>query len=63
MKEQIYKKSKEGRSFYTIYIIGTIFAAIQGIEHLNWTFQLIKNWQLPEAPFFSKVFVQTFLHL
>ncbi len=49
------KASKGIQAFNTIYIIGIIFAFGKLIDYLQWTFQLIKKWSLPDEPFFSKV--------
>ncbi|MFK7951239.1 MAG: DUF2975 domain-containing protein [Ekhidna sp.] len=50
------KKTDQGiNAFNTIYIIGIVFATTKLIDYLQWTFQLIKKWNLPEEPFFSKV--------
>ena len=50
------KKTDKGiQAFNTIYIFGIIFAIGKLIDYLQWTFQLIKNWSLPDEPFFSKV--------
>ncbi|UII20844.1 DUF2975 domain-containing protein [Fulvivirga ligni] len=43
------------KAFKAIYLVGIIFAVMKLIEYLQWTFQLIKKWRLPEEPFFSKV--------
>ena len=50
------KKTDKGiKAFNTIYIIGVIFAATKLIDYLQWTFQLVKKWKLPDELFFSKV--------
>ncbi len=50
------KKANKGiQAFNTIYIIGIIFAFGKLIDYLQWTFQLVKEWNLPDEPFFSKV--------
>ncbi|SHI31351.1 DUF2975 domain-containing protein [Aquimarina spongiae] len=50
------KKTGTGiQAFNTIYIIGIIFVIGKLTDDLQWTFQLIKKWSLPEEPFFSKV--------
>lgn len=43
------------KAFNTIYLIGIVFAILKLIDYLQWTFQLIKKWNLPDEPFFSKV--------
>ena len=43
------------KAFNSIYIIGIFFAIGKLVEYLQWTFQLIKKWSLPDEPFFSKV--------
>lgn len=43
------------KAFNTVYIIGIIFAIGKLIEYLQWTFLLIRKWDLPDKPFFSKV--------
>lgn len=55
MKNKIKKTDKGIKAFNTIYIIGIIFAVIKLIDYLQWTFQLIRKWSLPDEPFFSKV--------
>lgn len=50
------KKTDKGiKAFNTIYIIGIVFAGMKLIDYLQWTFQLIRKWKLPQEPFFSKV--------
>ncbi|MFH4967298.1 DUF2975 domain-containing protein [Gaetbulibacter sp. M240] len=50
------KKTDKGiKAFNTIYMIGIVFAGTKLIDYLQWTFQLIKKWHLPDDPFFSKV--------
>lgn len=48
-------KDKGIVAFNSIYLIGIIFAIGKLIDYLQWTFQLIKKWNLPDEPFFSKV--------
>ncbi|MEL6558516.1 MAG: DUF2975 domain-containing protein [Bacteroidota bacterium] len=55
MNETITKTNKGIKAFNTIFIIGVFFATTKLINYLQWTFQLTKNWALPETPFFSKV--------
>lgn len=55
MKEITKKKNKGIKGFSTIYLIGLIFVGAKLLEYLQWTFQLIKNWSVPNDPFFSKV--------
>ena len=57
MKNGVTQKSKKKgiKAFRTIYVIGIIFAILKLIEYLNWTSQLVRNWNLPDEPFFSKV--------
>lgn len=55
MKETNKKSNNRFKAFSTLYIIGLIFVGSKLINHLKWTFQLVKNWKLPEEPFFSKV--------
>ncbi|WP_339881282.1 DUF2975 domain-containing protein [uncultured Algoriphagus sp.] len=43
------------KAFKAMFIIGVIFATTKLIDYLQWTFQLAKNWTLPQDPFFSKV--------
>ena len=43
------------KAFETIYYIGIIFASLKLLDYLKWTFQIIKNWNLPDQPFFSKI--------
>ena len=57
MENKTKNTDKGIKAFKTIYIIGIIFAGIKLIEYIQWTFQLIKNWELPEMPFFSKVYL------
>ena len=55
MKNKIKNTDKGIKAFNTVYIIGIVFAGMKLIEYLKWTFQLIRKWNLPEEPFFSKV--------
>lgn len=55
MKDKTKDTDKGIKAFNTIYVIGVIFAGMKLIEYLKWTFQLIKKWELPHEPFFSKV--------
>lgn len=55
MKNKTKNTAKGIKAFNIIYIIGIIFAIVKLIDYLLWTFQLIRNWSLPDAPFFSKV--------
>jgi len=57
MKNRTKKTDKGIKAFNTIYIIGIIFAGTKLIDYLQWTFQLVKKWRLPDEPFFSKVSV------
>lgn len=43
------------KAFNTIYFIGIVFAIMKLLDYLQWTFQLIRKWELPQEPFFSKV--------
>ncbi len=49
------KKNNRFKAFSTLYIIGLLFVGSKLVDYLKWTFQLVKNWNLPEEPFFSKV--------
>lgn len=50
------KKIDEGaNAFNLIYLIGIFFAIGKLLDYLQWTFQLVKKWSLPDEPFFSKV--------
>lgn len=49
------KKIKGLKAFNTFCFLGIVFAVIKLFYYLTWTFQLIKDWRLPEAAFFSKV--------
>ncbi len=55
MKDKTKKQGKGVKAFHTIYIIGVIFVVTKLIDYLQWTFQLVKKWKLPEEQFFSKV--------
>ncbi|WP_343854668.1 DUF2975 domain-containing protein [Fulvivirga kasyanovii] len=55
MKNKAKNTGKGIKAFNTIYIIGIVFAGVKLIDYLQWTFQLIKKWSLPDEPFFSKV--------
>lgn len=48
-------KTKGIKAFNTIFIIGIFFVVTKLISYLQWTFQLVKKWNLPEDQFFSKV--------
>ncbi len=43
--------------FNTLYVIGAFFAFTKMMAYLQWTFQLIRKWKLPNEPFFSKVVI------
>ena len=43
------------RSFSTLYVLGITFVGLKLINYLQWTFKLVRNWDLPGEPFFSKV--------
>lgn len=49
------KATKGIKSFETIYYFGIIFAILRLVAYFKWTFQLIRKWDLPEEPFFSKI--------
>lgn len=55
MKNTTKKTGKGIKAFNTIYIVGIIFAGMKLIDYLKWTLQLIRKWNLPDEPFFSKV--------
>ncbi len=55
MKKKTQKTDKGIEAFNTIFIIGVVFATMKLLDYLQWTFQLIRKWELPEEPFFSKV--------
>jgi len=55
MNGTITKSDKGIKTFNTLFVMGVVFATTKLINYLQWTFQLVKNWNLPEAPFFSKV--------
>lgn len=56
MKNKQPKRSdKTVEIFNTIFIIGVFFTFTKMIDYLQWTFQLIKKWELPNEPFFSKI--------
>lgn len=57
MNSRIKTPDKGIKAFNTIYIFGIVFAGIKLIDYLQWTFQLIKEWSLPDKPFFSKVYL------
>lgn len=43
------------KAFNTIFIFILIFAGWKLFDYLQWTFRLIRKWNLPDEPFFSKV--------
>lgn len=43
------------KAFSTLYMVGVIFAITKLINDLKWTYQLTKNWEIPEQPFFTKI--------
>lgn len=49
------KGSKGRNAFLIIYFVGLILVAEQLIHYAQWTILLIKNWELPNQPFFSKI--------
>lgn len=55
MKDRTKNTGKGIKAFHTIYVIGIVFAVVKLIDHLRWTFQLIRKWNIPDEPFFSKV--------
>lgn len=55
MKNKLKTTDKGIEAFNTIYIIGIVFAGLKLINYLQWTFQLLRKWELPDEPFFSKV--------
>jgi hypothetical protein len=55
MTDKTKNTDKGIKAFNTIYVIGIVFAGIKLIDYLQWTFQLIRKWELPKEPFFSKV--------
>lgn len=55
MKSKLQPKLKGLYALRTISIIGILFALYKLTYYLNWTYQLVTNWSLPEIPFFSKV--------
>jgi hypothetical protein len=55
MKSNTQKTTTGFKAFNTVYFIGSAFAALKLLDYLQWTVQLARKWQLPEAPFFSKV--------
>lgn len=55
MKTRTKKTAKGIKAFNTLYFFGIIFAGTKLIDYLQWTFRLVKNWSLPDEPFFSKV--------
>ncbi len=55
MKTKEKNTAKSIKNFGIIYTIVIIFAIFKLFTYLKWTFQLVKNWQLPNEPFFSKV--------
>ena len=57
MTDKTKNTDKGIKTFNTIYIIGIVFAGMKLIDYLQWTFQLIRKWELPEEPFFSKVYM------
>jgi hypothetical protein len=53
-----HKRNNTGiNAFSFLYFVGIIFVVEQIIEYSQCTVQLAKRWQLPEAPFFSKIIV------
>ncbi len=55
MTDRTKNTNKGIKAFNTIYIIGIIFVGMKLIHYLQWTFRLIRRWELPDEPFFSKV--------
>lgn len=49
------KTIKGLKAFNTFCFLGIAFAVSKLFTYLTWVFQLIKDWSLPETPFFSKV--------
>lgn len=55
MNNKTKNTNKGFKAFNLIYIIGIFFAIGKLVDYLQWTFQLLKKWTLPDEPFFSKV--------
>ncbi len=54
--ESTSKHSSKGiNAFSFLYYGGLIMVSTKLIQYGQWIFQLIKNWSLPEEPFFSKI--------
>lgn len=50
------KKSSKGISAFSfLYYGGLVIVCTKLIQYGQWIFQLLKNWRLPEEPFFSKI--------
>lgn len=59
MKKRTKNKDNQFKAFQTLFAIGVITAFLKFIDYIKWTFNLIRNWELPEAPFFSNVNLST----
>lgn len=55
MTDKSENPGKGVKAFNTIFIFILIFAGWKLFDYLQWTFQLVRKWQLPDEPFFSKV--------
>ena len=49
------KQFKGINAFLTLYFIAVIIVVEQLIKYSQWTVQLVKKWELPKEPFFSKI--------
>lgn len=52
---ELKKKLKGIKFFNVLYFIGVIVMANKMLDYLHWTFLLIRKWEIPQEPFFSRV--------
>ena len=41
--------------FNSLYIVGLFFLILKIANNLQWIFKLVRKWEIPKDPFFSKI--------
>ena len=54
-KQKPEKEFKGISAFSLLYFVGLILVIEQLIDYSQWTSRLLRKWELPDAPFFSKI--------
>lgn len=49
------KSDKGINAFTMLYFVGVILVVERLINYTQWTVKLLKHWELPQTPFFSKI--------